>query len=105
MTYLNETNASETVASAKQELSYGKLLLVIPLPGKEATLGKVLKDHDDGSIPVLPTEADALPCLVVFTITLETGLSRVLSQATDEAYTLTAFERLSVSGVEVQEAS
>ena len=53
-----------------------------------------------GTPPVLPDETTVAPYLVQFVFTLESGLSRILATAADEDYTLTPFERLSLSGVE-----
>ena len=103
MTYLNEVNASETVEEARQTLSYGKLLYVVPLPNKP---GASLSAYDDaavsGTAPALPDETGISPYKVRFVFTLESGLSRIVSQASDTAYKLTAFERLSLSSVEIQ---
>ncbi len=107
--YLNTANATELppdAAAAEQSrriLSYGKLLHVIPLPGK---LGASLEEFDDavvaGTPPDLPDETAVSPYRVQFVFTLESGLSRILAGAADEDYTLTPFERLSLSGVEAQ---
>jgi uncharacterized phage protein gp47/JayE len=103
ITYLNEVNASDTVAQARQLLSYGKLLHVAPLPTKP---GASLSAYDDavasGTAPTLPDETSISPYTIRFIYTLESGLSRIVSQASDPAYTLTAFERLSLSGVTIQ---
>jgi uncharacterized phage protein gp47/JayE len=107
LTYLNALNAmelpSDTAERSRRVLSYGKLLHVIPLPGKP---GASLKDYDDavasGAPPALPDETAVAPYRVQFVFTLESGLSRILAGAADEDYTLTPFERLSLSGVEVQ---
>lgn len=107
LAYLNDLNASELSAdplhAAKRIISFGKLLRVVSLPGKA---GETLASHDQavavGTPPVLPTELSIAPYEVLFTITIESGLSRILSEASD-LYTLTPFERLTLSGVEVTE--
>ena len=109
LAYLNALNATElppdipAAERSRRVLSYGKLLHVIPLPGKP---GESLEDFDDavasGTLPVLPDETTVAPYLVKFAFTLESGLSRILAGANDEDYTLTPFERLSLSGVEAQ---
>jgi hypothetical protein len=104
LTYLNALNASEQVEEAKRTLSYGKLLRVVPLPGKP---GESLEAYDNavasgGAVPALPDESATGDYHAQFVFTQESGLSRVLSQASDEAYTLTPLERLSLGGVEVR---
>jgi hypothetical protein len=109
LTYLNDLNAAELPSGAsgaeraRRTLSYGKLLHVLPLPGKP---GASLEEYDaavaSGAAPSLPDETTVAPYRVRFVFTSESGLSRILSQAADEAYALTPFERLSSSGVEVQ---
>lgn len=104
LAYLNVLNAGEQVEEAKRALSYGKLLRVVPLPGKP---GESLEAYDDavasgGAVPALPDESAIGAYQVQFVFTQESGLSRILSQASDDAYTLTPLERLSLSGVEVR---
>jgi hypothetical protein len=109
LAYVNEANASELPSGnsegerARRVLSYGKLLYILPLPNKP---GASLKEYDDrvasgGQPPSLPTQAD--PYRVQFVISLESGLSRILSVAADPAYVLTPFERLSLSSLEVHQ--
>ena len=108
MTYLNTVNAAELPVDvggrARRALSYGKLLRVIPLPGKP---GEPLEDYDDavvsGAAPALPDETAVAPYQVQFVFTLESGLSRILAGAADEDYTLTPFERLSPGSVEASQ--
>ena len=107
LAYLNALNATElstdtpAAERSRRVLSYGKLLRVIPLPGKP---GESLEDFDDavasGTPPVLPDETTVAPYLVQFVFSLESGLSRILATTTDEDYTLTPFERISPSSVE-----
>jgi hypothetical protein len=109
LAYVNALNATELPSDtpdaerSRRVLSYGKLLHVVPLPGK---LGESLEDFDDavasGTPPVLPDETTVAPYLVQFVFALESGLSRILATAADEDYTLTPFERLSLSDVEAQ---
>jgi hypothetical protein len=104
LTYLNVLNASEQVEEIKRALSYGKLLRVVPLPGKP---GESLEAYDNavasgGAVPALPDESAVAPYQAQFVFTQESGLSRILSQASDDAYTLIPLERLSLSGVEVR---
>ncbi len=104
ITYLNDVNASEATTDARRQLSYGKLLRVVPLPGKP---GESLEDYDDavdagGPVPTLPDETAISPYQVQFVFTLESGLGRIISQTSDPAYVLTTFERLTLDSVEVQ---
>ena len=103
LTYLNGANESESVDATRQELSYGKLLRVVPLPDKP---GEALEAYDDavaseGVIPALPSETTIEPYAVQFIFTLESGLSQLLSQTSDASYTLASFERVSLSDVQV----
>lgn len=108
LTYLNELNSTELAAGAppaahaSRILTYGKLLRVVPLPNKPAAS---LVDFDTaaatGSPPALPDENSVKPYKVVFVFTLESGLSQELRDAGD-AYALTPFERLALTGVEVR---
>jgi Baseplate J-like protein len=74
-------------------LTYGQLLDTIPLPGRTA--------HPIGIPPggSLPTETDIAPYTVTFTLTLESGLSRVLAASAD-SYAMTPFERLALGSVD-----
>ncbi|GAK58621.1 hypothetical protein U27_05595 [Candidatus Vecturithrix granuli] len=102
--YLNNLNASDQVEEAKRELSYRKLLYVVPLPLSEKPTGS-LEDYYNqvaaGILPTLPDETIIKPYQVQFVFTLESGFSRILSQESD-TYLLTPFERLSLSGVEIR---
>ena len=89
MTNLNALNATELPSDATPEemeanqatrtLSYDRLLPSVPLP----------------------VEPPAGTYHVQFIITIESGLSRILSQPSDEAFVLTPFERLSLGEVEL----
>ncbi len=102
LSYLGTRNASEETAETFRTVSFGKLLRTIPLPNKP---GESLDSYDAaalaGAPPDLPNETSVSPYTVRFVITLESGLSRILSASTD-AYILTPFERLSLVSVEVQ---
>jgi len=112
LAYLNEVNAAEPASDASEAerarrvVSYGKLLHVLPLPGKP---GASLEAYDDaaasGTAPTLPDETSVAPYQVEFVLTLESGLSRILSRAADGDYALTPFERLSLAGVEIEEGT
>jgi len=104
ITYLNDLNASEPPATpaeqAKRVVSYGKLLRVIPLPGKPgASLAEFDTASAAGTAPALPTETTVQPYGVQVTFTLASGLTRILASAAD-AYTLVPFERLALDRVE-----
>jgi len=105
--YLNNLNATELPPGApaaeqnKRKLSYGKLLLVIPLPGKPAvTLPSF--DSATGTPPALPTDASISPYKVQFVFSSESGFSRILSKTGDPDYVLSPQERLSLGTVQVQ---
>ena len=100
--YLNELNQTALASGApaaeqeKRVLSFGKLLLVIPLPGKPGT---TLQSYDAAPNPaLLPVDGGAYT--VSFAITMPTGVSTILA-ASGDAYTLTPFERLSLNTVTV----
>jgi len=111
LTYLNDLNATELPSDAsaaeraRRSLSYGKLLHVVPLPVEDKPTGS-LEEYDNavvsGTAPALPDETTVAPYRAQFVFTLESGLSRTLSQAADDDYALTPFERLSLGGVELQ---
>jgi hypothetical protein len=111
LAYVNNMNASDLpsgASTAEQErrvLSYGKLLWIIPLPGKP---GASLEDYDTavatGTPPSLPTAAAIAPYKAQFVFTQESGQSRILAGDAG-SYALTPFERLSLNSVEVQPRS
>jgi hypothetical protein len=105
LAYLNTVNAAELPAGApaaevaKRTIGYGKLLRVLPLPGKP---GASLQTFDDATAPpALPDETTIAPYHVSFAITLESGVTQLLERAADAAYTLTPFERLALDEVEL----
>ena len=106
LAYLNEANASATTPITTRTLALGKLLLVTPLPGKPAV---ALASYDQavnsgGAVPDLPTPTTVQPYQLQFVFTVQSGVSRILAQTAD-VYTLTAFERLSLAGVTLAEAT
>ena len=98
--YLNGLAEQTLTGSAlqKRDLSFGKLLHSISLPGKPANL---LSEYDANPTATLPTEAGISPYVVSFALTTQSGVSRVLSLAADPSYTLSQFERLSLDSVTV----
>src|SRR5690606_14415404 len=75
ISYLNTANAGETATEAVRTISYGKLLRVLPLPGKP---GASLADFDAGTGgATLPTATDIQPYEVQFHISQESGLTLV----------------------------
>ena len=82
-------------------MSFGKLLLATPLPGKPA-VALTSFDNPSGPPPALPTDAGISPYKVQFVFTSESGFSRILSKSSDADYVLSPLERLSLSGVQVQ---
>ncbi len=104
LSYLNNLNTSAlapgapAAEQAKRAISFGKLLFVIPLPGKP---GQTLDSYDNATpLPTLPDENSIKPYSAKFVFTQESGLSSILSRDAD-SYTLTPSERLSLSGVEI----
>jgi hypothetical protein len=98
LTYLNGVNATEGNGGTEPQrvVSYGKLLYALPLPPKPA---QSLPSADAAPGTELPDEGDVAPYDVKFVLTLESGLSQILSAGSD-AYRLTPFERISLGGVE-----
>jgi hypothetical protein len=86
-------------------ITFGKLLLVLPLPGKP---GESLAGFDQavtsGAAVALPDAASIAPYEVTFAISQRGGLTQALAAAED-AYPLTASERLALNGVEATERS
>jgi hypothetical protein len=97
LSYLNVMNANGVADDAKRALSFGKLLLVVPLPGK-ATGSLETFDTAPGVVP-LPDETAVSPYHVRFVFTAASGLSRIVARSADAAYSLAPHERLSLSAV------
>ncbi len=106
LAYVNGQNASEPDASilgdvARRTISYGKLLLVTPLPGH---FPGDLDTHDDavaaGGAPLLLDAAGILPYRVSYVFTQAAGVAARLTQSSHN-YQLTPFERLTLGGVQV----
>jgi hypothetical protein len=99
--YVNDFN-SRPIPTAQQQkavLSYGKLLLVTPLPNKP---GSPLAGYDAAPArPALPTALGVAPYKAAFTFTAESGLTVVLAGDADPAYTLAPLEALAIGGVQV----
>ncbi len=107
ITYLNDLNATDLPSGAsaaeqnKRKVSFGKLLLVTPLPNKPAaTLASF--DNATGAPPALPTDANIAPYQVQCVFTSESGISRILSKTGDPDYVLASQERLSLGTVQLQ---
>jgi len=100
--YLNGLNGTALPSGAsateveKRVVSFGKLLLTTPLPGKAAT---PLATYDAAPDPTTLPSA-AAPYTVLFTLTMESGFSQLLAAAGD-SYTLTPFEQISLNDVTV----
>ena len=105
--YINTLNSTQLPPGAppterdKRSLSFGKLLLATPLPGKPAADLSSF-DSPKGAPPTLPTDASISPCQVQFVFTSASGFSQILSKTADPDYILSPLERLSVIGVQVQ---
>jgi hypothetical protein len=105
--YLNDVNAATSSSSAqdaaKRTLSFGRLLLSVPLPNRA---GVTLASFDQAtSPPALPDQTNVAPYVVRFVITQESGMSVVLTAPADPSYELAPSERLTVSTVQVTQAS
>ena len=98
ISYLNTTNASDSTSEPVRTISYGKLLRVVPIPGKA---GASLAEFDEsGGATALPTVAEIEPYRIHCLISQESGLTTALEEDGD-SYLLTPFERLTLAGVEV----
>jgi hypothetical protein len=86
-------------SQAARTITFRKLLHALPLPGKA---GASLAEMEAAQVPEgdLPTLADVAPYAPRFTVTLESGLTRLL-EADGDAFALTPFERLALEGVEL----
>ena len=93
-------NAPTAEMIRERQINYGKLLAAIPLPGKPAVENyrsiAIMVDGD------LPTSAAAGDYLVRFLITSESGVSFILESETSPTISLTPFERLSLSNIELK---
>jgi len=104
LAYLNDANASDATPATTRTLSFGKLLLSITLPDKPAASLAVYDQavNTGGTVPPLPDPTTVQPYRLQFVFTAQSGLSRILTQLTD-FYTLTAFERLTLADVVVEQ--
>jgi hypothetical protein len=100
LSYLNVMNANGVADDAKRALSYGKLLLTVPLPNKTAGSLEAFDTAPDGA--PLPDETASSPYRVRFVFTAASGLSRIVAQTADQAYSLAPHERLSLNAVSTQ---
>ena len=105
--YLNDLNATDLGANpsaqdvAKRTLTFGRLLLPVPLPNRPAT---TLAAFDQATAPAPPPDQAAVaPNVARFVLTQESGLATVLAAAADPGYALAPGERLSLTGVHVTE--
>ncbi len=96
ITYLNSACSSPSVDEAVRSLTFGKLLLILPLPGH--TSGS-LQDYDSmpASVP-LPSASDVAPYKVAFTFAQEDGLTEII-QDDGESYILNQDEQLALSTI------
>jgi hypothetical protein len=97
-TYLAEVNGG--AVPAVTGLGYQDLLFVVPLPVAGKATGALADLFSLLSPPTPPQGADVAPYGLRFVFTQQSGLSEVLEQDGD-SYTLSAFERLSLAGVEI----
>lgn len=107
--YLNQLNAVDLPPDAglveitKRQLSFGRLALSLPLPGK-TTLSMANYDTAvaTGSAPPLPGIEALGDYAAQWTFISETGLGTLIDAPESPLYVLSDFERLSLGGVEVQ---
>ncbi|MBV9773314.1 MAG: baseplate J/gp47 family protein [Gemmatimonadetes bacterium] len=102
LTTLNALNAAEPPAggtTGQRTLSYARLAYVVPLPGRP---GGTLQDYDAAASAGTPPAPSTGSYRLELVLTLESGLSRILSPTSD-GYTLTPFERISLGSAEVRE--
>jgi uncharacterized phage protein gp47/JayE len=105
ITYLNLANQSDALDPATlqmRHLSFGKLSLLLPLPGRTSdTLDNFDSKAKKGTAPTVPTVAALAPYSLQLLLTRPNGISQVLD--TDGAsFDLAAYERLSLGTVAVQ---
>ena len=105
ITYLNTRNQSDSADLATDQmrrLSFGKLAVVLPLPGKSTqTLQAYDRSVEEGSASGLPTVSSLSPYSVQLLLTRPNGVSQVLD--VDAAtFTLEPFERLTLGPVVAQ---
>lgn len=101
--YLNALNeaafdSADAAAAQKRELSFGKLLQLLPLPGQPTTTLASYDDAPDAS--TLPDAAAVAPYTVSFYISQSSGLTNVMTDAS-ASYSLTVSERLLLTSVAI----
>ena len=105
ITYLNTRNQSDSADLATDQmrrLSFGKLAVVLPLPGKSTqTLQAYDRSVEEGSASGLPTVGSLSPYSVQLLLTRPNGVSQVLD-VDAAAFTLEPFERLTLGPVVAQ---
>ena len=105
ITYLNTRNQSDSADLATDQmrrLSFGKLAVVLPLPGKSTqTLQAYDRSVEEGSATGLPTVSSLSPYSVQLLLTRPNGVSQVLD-VDAAAFTLEPFERLTLGPVVAQ---
>jgi uncharacterized phage protein gp47/JayE len=89
---------ADAVEAQKRELSFGKLLRVIPLPGSASA---TLADYDIAPDPTtLPDAASRAPYSVRVFLSLTSGVTRILADES-ASYALTHSERLRINSVTI----
>lgn len=105
ITYLNTRNQSDSADLATDQmrrLSFGKLAVVLPLPGKSTqTLQAYDRSVEEGSASGLPTVGSLSPYSVQLLLTRPNGVSQVLD-VDGATFTLEPFERLTLGPVVAQ---
>ena len=109
LAYLNELNAAEINAStpaeelAKRELSFAKLALALPLPEQDRfSLQQFDNVAGTPDQPTLPTAEDLGHYNAQWTFATESGISYLINGDSVQSFTLSAFERLTLGGIEIQ---
>ncbi len=110
---VNSHNAAETVSDAAvRSLTHGKLLYIVRMAGDPSTAEMSAEEIDaecqgvlDGSTGPMPDPAALAPYTVRFTLTMESGRTRIMgpSDPVDAGHDLTPFERVSLAEINIEE--
>lgn len=108
ISYLNDSNASETGSAPtddiinRKTLDFGKLAQALPLPDSARLTLQSINDAigtPSESTPLLAS--DLSPFQLQWSLVTETGETQLISAETDPAYLLSDFERLSLATVDI----
>lgn len=99
LSYLNTKNSQPLNDPMITELSFGRLLVSMPLPNHAGTS---LETHDLApAVGVLPLAADIAPYRLAFTFVQTSGLTQFV-QSDSMSYALAPYEQLSLSTLVIQ---